>query len=136
MAKPSGKRVTNRPEPTKRWDRQQPADRLQRPIPLYPQNLREGEMATKRLSLSNEVDAGCGLGCGQTKHRHIRELPRDSLNRRRRPGDNEVRSRRAEPAISVKDQDVRRCGHDYSLPRESLDFASGQTIQHLTRPHP
>jgi hypothetical protein len=97
---------------------------------------KSGRPMVLSLSPGDEIHARGGLGLRQAKHSHIRQLPRHGLNRHRRPRHNEIRGGRAEPAVSVKDEDIRRIGHNYSLPRETLDFASRQTVQHLTSPHP
>jgi hypothetical protein len=136
MPEPRDERVTNRPNPTKRRHRQQPADSPQHPVPLSPQDLRKGEVSAERLSPGDEIDASGGLRLGQPKLSHIRELPGDGLDRHRRPPHHEVRGGGAEPAVSVKDEDVHRCGHRSILPRQPLDFASRQPVQHLAGPHP
>ena len=118
MPEPRHQRITDRREPTERRYGHQPAGRLQRPVPLGPQDLREGEVATEGLSPGDEVDAGSRLHFGQTESSHIGQLPGDGFDRHRRPPHHEVRGRRAEPAVTVEDEGVcgGRVGHLSSLP--------------------
>ena len=107
MPKSCDERITQRREPAKRWHRQQPTCGLRQPIPLCPKDLRKGEVASERLSPGDEVNPGGGLSLGQLEHSHISQLPGNGLERHRRPRHNEVCGGRAEPAVSVEDEDVR-----------------------------
>ena len=68
----------------------------------------ERKVPTERLSPGDEIDASGGLGFGQSKHRHIRQLPRDNGDRCGRVGHDVVRRRGTKPAVAVEDEDV--CG--------------------------